>query len=107
MARLSSFIRQNIEPILDEWENFARTLPQGETMDVAALRDHAKDMLGVIASDLDDSQTPQQQTDKARGESDAGAGPCPPPPRSMERDAPRAGSRSHKWSRSSVRCARA
>src|SRR3954463_13467926 len=77
MARLSSFIRQNIEPILDEWETFARTLPQGEGMDVAALRDHAKDMLAVIASDLDDSQTPQQQTNKARGRSDAGPGTVP------------------------------
>ncbi|HEY4215849.1 MAG TPA: sensor histidine kinase [Gemmatimonadaceae bacterium] len=72
MARLSSFIRQNMEPILDEWESFARSLPQGENMDVAGLRDHAKDMLGVIANDLDDPQTPKQQSDKARGASDAG-----------------------------------
>jgi signal transduction histidine kinase len=73
VARLSSFIRQNIEPILDEWETFARSLPQGEAMDVIALRDHAKDMLLVIASDLDEPQTPEQQTGKARGESDAGS----------------------------------
>ena len=39
MPRLSSFIRTNIEPILDEWETFARSLPQGESMDVGALRD--------------------------------------------------------------------
>src|SRR4051812_47884318 len=77
MARLSSFIRQNIEPILDEWETFARSLPQGEAMNVGALRDHAKDMLAVIANDLDDPQTAKQQTDKARGESDARAGTVP------------------------------
>jgi signal transduction histidine kinase len=77
MARLSSFIRANIEPILDEWETFARSLPQGEVMGVAALRDHAKDMLVVIANDLDDPQTARQQTGKARGESDAGAGAVP------------------------------
>src|SRR3954469_5513906 len=77
MARLSTFIRQNVEPILDEWETFARSLPQGEAMDVAALRDHAKDMLAVIATDLDASQTPKEQTDKARGESDAGPGVMP------------------------------
>src|SRR3954463_10405264 len=77
MARLSSFIRKNIEPILDEWETFARSLPQGEAMDVAALRDHAKDMLVVIADDLDDPQTPKEQTDKARGESDAGTDAVP------------------------------
>jgi signal transduction histidine kinase len=77
MTRLSSFIRTNIEPILDEWETFARSLPQGEAMDVTALRDHAKDMLIVIASDLDAPQTQEEQTDKARGESDAGADAVP------------------------------
>jgi signal transduction histidine kinase len=77
MPRLSSFIRQNVAPILDEWETFARSLPQGEAMDVAALRDHAKAMLLVIADDLDDPQTPEEQTDKARGGSDAGAGVMP------------------------------
>jgi signal transduction histidine kinase len=77
MPRLSSFIRRNLEPILDEWETFARTLPQGESMDVAALRDHAKDMLAVIAKDLDDPQTAAQESGKSRGESDAGAGTVP------------------------------
>ena len=77
MPRLSSFIRTNVEPILDGWESFARTLPQGEAMDVAALRDHAKDMLLVIAKDLDDPQTPAEETGKAHGESDAGAGAAP------------------------------
>lgn len=77
MPRLSSFIRQNIEPILDEWETFARSLPHGEAMDVTALRDHAKEMLLVIGNDLDDPQTPEQQTGKARGQSDAGPGADP------------------------------
>src|SRR5688500_8031723 len=71
MARLSAFIRQNVEPILAEWETFARSLPQGDTMDIAALRDHAKEMLFVIADDLDVPQTAEQQSDKSRGESDA------------------------------------
>lgn len=74
MASLSSFIRQNLEPILAEWETFARGLPQGDTMDIVALRDHAKDMLEVIADDLDDPQTAEERTGKARGESDAGDG---------------------------------
>jgi signal transduction histidine kinase len=72
--RLSTFIRQNIEPILVEWEAFARTLPRGEEMDMKALRDHAADMLRVIANDLDRPQTPQEQAEKAKGESDAEAG---------------------------------
>lgn len=74
MNRLSTFIRQNIEPILVEWEAFARTLPRGEEMDMKALRDHAADMLRVIANDLDRPQTPQEQAEKAKGESDAEAG---------------------------------
>ncbi len=74
MPRLSAFIRENIEPILAEWEAFARTLPLGGPMDVAALRDHASEMLRVIAEDLDRPQTAQQQAEKSRGESDAEAG---------------------------------
>jgi signal transduction histidine kinase len=71
MPRLSTFIRENIEPILVEWEAFARALPPGDAMDISALRDHAKDILGVIARDLDLPQTAQEQSDKAKGESDA------------------------------------
>lgn len=74
MHRLSTFIRENIEPILAEWEAFARTLPRGEAMNIAALRDHAKEMLRVIAEDLDRPQTAQEEGQKSRGESDAKAG---------------------------------
>lgn len=77
MARLSAFIHANVEPILGEWETFARSLPQGDTMDMAALRDHAKDMLEVIAAGLQVPQTAAEQTDKARGMSDAGPGNVP------------------------------
>jgi signal transduction histidine kinase len=69
--RLSGFIRENVEPILAEWEAFARSLPAGGTMDVTALRDHAKEMLLVIAADLDRPQTDRAQEEKARGERDA------------------------------------
>jgi len=72
--RLSRFIRENIEPILAEWEAFARNLPRGEAMDIAALRDHAIDMLRVIAEDLDRPQTAEEQAEKAKGESDAKTG---------------------------------
>jgi signal transduction histidine kinase len=73
MSRLATFIRQNSERILAEWEAFARSLPRGDSMDVVALRDHARDMLRVISDDLDRPQTAQEQTDKGRGESDADA----------------------------------
>jgi len=69
---LSRFIRKNTERILAEWETFARSLPGGDAMDVAALRDHAKDMLFVIAADLEEPQTDRAQDEKARGERDAG-----------------------------------
>ncbi|HUF29187.1 MAG TPA: sensor histidine kinase [Gemmatimonadaceae bacterium] len=71
MSTLANFIRENTEEILSEWETFARSLPMGASMDIAALRDHAKEMLGVIASDLATPQTEEEQEDKAAGESDA------------------------------------
>lgn len=71
MPRLSQFIRENTDAIIVEWEAFARALPMGDAMDVTALRDHAKEMLGVIAQDLDMPQTERQQAEKAKGESDA------------------------------------
>ena len=69
--RLASFIREHTEPILAEWETFARSLPGGGAMDVAALRDHAKEMLLVIAADLERPQSNRAQDEKARGERDA------------------------------------
>jgi len=69
--RLSRFIRDNVEPILAEWETFARSLPTGGAMNVMALRDHAKEMLLVIAADLERPQTDLAQDEKARGERDA------------------------------------
>ena len=71
MAALSTFIEQHTEEILREWETFARSLPVAASMDVVALRDHAKAMLGVIARDLKEPQTARQQEAKARGASDA------------------------------------
>lgn len=72
MTKLPEFIRGNVEPILAEWETFARGLPLGNSMDIVALRDHAKEMLGVIADDLSVPQTRKQQVEKAQGRSDAG-----------------------------------
>ena len=71
MPTLARFIREHTEQILAEWETFARTLPMGGAMDIEALRDHAKDMLGVIADDLETPQTATEQADKAKGRSDA------------------------------------
>ena len=51
--RLNQFIKDNIEPIMLEWESFARTMiPPAETMSVSDLRDHAHDILLAIAQDM-------------------------------------------------------
>ena len=51
--RLSDFILGNLEQILQAWEDFARTIqPKHRFMDVAELRDHAKEILEEIAAEL-------------------------------------------------------
>src|SRR4051794_10005448 len=73
--RLSDFIVANLEPILAEWETFARThIPAGEAMDVASLRDHAADILKTVAADLQCRQTERERSEKSKGEADAPAG---------------------------------
>lgn len=69
--RLADFILQNLEPILQRWEDFARTIePPALTMDDAALRDHASQMLHVIAQDLRTDQSQRAQTEKSKGRGD-------------------------------------
>ena len=71
--RLAAFITANHEPILVEWEAFARTRgAAGGAMDVSALRDHAAEMLTVIAADLNTSQDPAAQAEKGKGRAPAG-----------------------------------
>ena len=68
--RLSAFIAQNKESILQAWEDFARTIdPPALSMDRKALRDHAALILNTIIVDLDTAQTPREQSEKSRGES--------------------------------------
>jgi signal transduction histidine kinase len=66
--RLHHFIVDHREQILAEWESFAGTVsPVGRTMDIAALRDHADQMLSVIAADLMTVQSAAQQAEKSKG----------------------------------------
>lgn len=70
--RLSAFIVASREPILAEWEAFARTCtPAAAPMDIAALRDHAGEMLTVIAADLDTPQGARAQAEKSKGNAPA------------------------------------
>lgn len=67
-VRLSDFILNNLEPILQAWEDFARTIePPAFTMDDVALRNHASHMLRVIAADLAQPQTSHEQSEKSKG----------------------------------------
>jgi len=67
--RLSDFIRQHADHIVEEWEQFARTItPAADTMDRAALRDHARAILLAAARDMDTAQTASEQIAKAKGE---------------------------------------
>jgi signal transduction histidine kinase len=70
--RLSDFILSNLEPILAEWEEFARGLAPGSAMSVIALRDHAESILRVTARDMISAQTPKQQSEKSKGLGGAG-----------------------------------
>ncbi|TCS38030.1 signal transduction histidine kinase [Paucimonas lemoignei] len=67
-ARLSDFILNNLEPILQAWEDFARTIePPALTMDDTALRNHAIHMLKEIAGDLERPQNAYEQSEKSKG----------------------------------------
>lgn len=65
---MASFITEHMEEILAEWERFASTLaPAAAAMDSRALRDHAKQMLEVIARDIQTPQTDGEQALKSKG----------------------------------------
>ncbi len=73
--RLSTFITDNVDAIVDEWERFARTLlPVGTTMTALALRDHCRDMLLAIANDM---QTPETSVERS-AQSNGGGRPSLP-----------------------------
>jgi signal transduction histidine kinase len=66
-VRLAEFISANTEPILAEWETFARGLGAGASMDILALRDHAEQILRTTARDMMTPQSGAEQTSKSRG----------------------------------------
>ena len=67
-TRLATFIRTNEQPIIDHWENFARTLvPASDDMSPRTLRNHIKDILAFIAADIESSQTDSEREKKSEG----------------------------------------
>lgn len=66
--KLSRFINEQMEPILVEWDAFARTLgPAATDMTDLALRDHAREILQATADDIESEQSPNQQDEKSKG----------------------------------------
>ena len=67
--RLFTFIQDHLEEILSDWECFAQTLlPAGKTLNSAALRDDAENLLRAIARDMETAQDPTQQALKSKGD---------------------------------------
>jgi signal transduction histidine kinase len=64
---LAHFILTNLEPILVEWEAFAKSLPAGVSMTPRALRDDAERMLRFVAADLATFQTVDEGIAKSHG----------------------------------------
>jgi len=65
--RLSPFILQHLEELLSEWEAFAESLAPLEDASRVELRDHATEILKVIALDLDTAQAESQSIAKSKG----------------------------------------
>lgn len=66
--RLAEYIRTNIEPILLDWEEFAKTIHSAEFLNKTRLRDHAREMLLTIADELDTPQSETEQIAKSKGQ---------------------------------------
>jgi hypothetical protein len=64
---LADFILANREPILAEWEVFARSIHAGATMTSLALRDHVNEILLATARDMMSAQSRDEQSSKSKG----------------------------------------
>src|SRR5687768_2954537 len=75
--RLPDFIAANIEPILAEWEVFARSIwpasASGAAVDPSRLRDHAEEILRAAVIDMRTQQSGAAQSGKSKGEAGTGA----------------------------------
>ena len=66
--RLSEFIVQHVDRIVDEWEQFAKAIaPDVDSTNRAILRDHAKSILLAASRDMKTAQSASEQAAKAMG----------------------------------------
>jgi signal transduction histidine kinase len=76
LLRLADFILANVEPILMEWEAFARSIwpdaLSSPATDPGMLRDHAEQILRATVTDMKSDQSSVEQSNKSKGEGQAG-----------------------------------
>ena len=63
--KLSHFIKAQIDSIVADWEDFARTLPAGKSMTRLALRDHSREILLTIAAEMERPKSDQERAAQA------------------------------------------
>jgi signal transduction histidine kinase len=68
---LCRFILSDMEGILQEWEEFAVSLPAARSMDRRQLRDHAEKMLYAIVHEMAGDQSVAQEMSKSKGHRDS------------------------------------
>lgn len=65
--KLSTFIAEQQEFILLDWEKFARSLLTDTMLSRERLRDHAALIMSAVAADMDTAQSAFEQSSKSRG----------------------------------------
>lgn len=66
---LAQLIQREVDSIVGEWEQFARTsIPPAQDLSPEELRDHARLLLLAVSADLQTAQGSEDQHDKSRGE---------------------------------------
>lgn len=67
---LEAFILENIEPILAEWETYAKSIWPAIEATPVELRDHAEAMLVAVAMEMGKPQSAHQKKEKSLGRGD-------------------------------------
>jgi signal transduction histidine kinase len=67
LVKFHTFIQDNLDSIVDEWEAFARTLlPAARMMSDLALRDHCREILAAIVKDMQKSARADDRSSAVR-----------------------------------------
>src|SRR5688500_12763917 len=70
--RLADFILANTDPILREWDVFARSVWPEAKVSPLILRDHAEAILRASVVDMRTGQTAPEQVEKSKGDGSEG-----------------------------------